>query len=269
MKYRLFLSDFDGTLVRSDGSVSERNIKAIAAYRSAGGIFAVVTGRMLASIRPRLFELGLSDGLVVAFQGAQVADIRTGRLLKDGGFAEEETLGILRFLEENDLHIHIYAGESMYVNRRNALLEMYERITRVKGILSDMPLSDYVKAHHLKVIKMLVMCDPADRPRVEELLSRRFGSEYYVTCSSPYLVEIMPKGESKAAAVPFLSEYYKIPVSEIAAIGDQKNDIPLVQAAGGKFAVANAVEELRSIATVVPSFEEDGVAYAIEKYAMG
>ena len=54
MKYDVFLSDFDGTLVRSDGTVSETNKAAIARYRAAGGIFAIVTGRMLAAIMPRL-----------------------------------------------------------------------------------------------------------------------------------------------------------------------------------------------------------------------
>ena len=66
MKYPLFLSDFDGTLVRSDGTISEGNQRAIAAYRKAGVTFAVCTGRMLTSILPRLKELGIEDGLVSA-----------------------------------------------------------------------------------------------------------------------------------------------------------------------------------------------------------
>ena len=66
----------------------------------------------------------------------------------------------------------------------------------------------------------------------------------------------------------FLSKYYGIPPCEIAAIGDMNNDIPLVAAAGGKFAVANAEEGLKRIACVVPACEDDGVAYALEHYAM-
>ena len=268
MNYELFISDVDGTLVRADGTISGRNIEAIAAYREAGGIFAVCTGRMLASIRPRLKDLGLDDGIVIAFQGAQVADIATGKLLKDDAFTREQALEVLCFMEENDLHVHAYAGERMLVNRQNALLEAYETMCRVKGDFSDMPLSERVVQENLRIVKMLVMCSADEQPKVEELLLKRFGETYYVTCSSEYLVEIMPKGQSKAAAVAFLSNYYKVPVEKIAAIGDQKNDIPLVASAGGKFAVANAVKELKEFATVVPSVEEDGVAYAIEKYAM-
>ena len=89
MKYKIFLSDFDGTLVRADGTISEANKRAIAAYRAAGGVFAVCTGRALSSILPRLAELGLKEGLVVAYQGATVADIATGALLKNEGFSRE------------------------------------------------------------------------------------------------------------------------------------------------------------------------------------
>ena len=91
---------------------------------------------------------------------------------------------------------------------------------------------------------------------------------YYWNGSSGWLVEIMPKGQTKAAAIGFLSEYYHIPREEIAAIGDQENDLPMLAEAGGKFAVANGVDALLRIAQKVPSNEEDGVAYAIEHYVL-
>ncbi len=268
MKYRLFVSDFDGTLVRDDGTISQKNIDAIAKYRKAGGIFAVCTGRMLSSIRGRLKELGLEEGLVVAFQGAQIADIATGKLLKDDSFSEEDALEVVRFLEAQNLHIHIYVGEELYANRRDGLLDAYEKICRVTGVVPDMPLSDMVASKHMRVTKALVMCMPEDQQKVKHMLDKKFGEKYFVTLSSEWLVEIMPKGQTKAAAIGFLSDYYQIPREEIAAIGDQENDIPMIEAAGGKFAVASGVETLRRIATVVPSCEEDGVAHAILHYAM-
>lgn len=268
MKYRLFVSDFDGTLVRADGTVSKRNIAAIAAYRKAGGIFAVCTGRMLTSIRLRLKELGLEEGLVVAFQGAQIADIATGKLLRDAAFSHEDALEVIRFLEDRDVHFHIYSGEELYANKRDGLLEAYEKICGVKGTVPDLLLSDMVALNHMRVTKALVMCMPEEQQKVKVCLEEKFGEKYFITLSSEWLVEIMPKGQTKAAAIGFLSEYYKIPREEIAAIGDQENDVPMLNAAGGKFAVASGVGALKRIATVVPSCEEDGVAYAIEHYAM-
>lgn len=79
------------------------------------------------------------------------------------------------------------------------------------------------------------------------------------------MIEIMPKGQNKGEAIRFLSEYYGIPVDQIAAVGDQLNDLPMLEAAGGKFTVKNGADELKAIAEVIPSNEEDGVAYLLEK----
>lgn len=269
MRYPLFVSDFDGTLVRSDGSISKRNIEAIANYRAAGGVFAVCTGRMLVSILPRLKELGLEEGYVVAFQGAQIYDLSRRTLVKDSAFREEEALGVIRFLERAGLHIHIYAEEKLYANRRDGLLEAYEKVCGVKGIVPEGSLSDMVASNHMRIVKILSMQEPSERRRVYDMLRAAFGSRYDVVCSSEWLVEVMPKDQTKAEAVRFLANAYGLPKEKVAAIGDQENDLSMLLAAGGRFAVANAVEELKAVATVVPSFEEDGVAYAIENYAMG
>ena len=59
IKYRLIVSDFDGTLVRQDGTVSEKNIKVINEYIEAGGIFVISTGRVPAGILPQARRMGL------------------------------------------------------------------------------------------------------------------------------------------------------------------------------------------------------------------
>lgn len=269
MKYRIFLSDFDGTLVCADGAVSEENRRAVAAYRAAGGIFAVCTGRMLSSILPRLKELGIEEGLVVAYQGATIADVRTGELLKNDGFAAKDALRILGFLEGEGRHVHVYTVDELYSNRDDDALRIYEKICGVKAhIVRGETLSAFVRRENLRVVKLLAMVEPEERRPLMRALRETFGDGFYVTTSSDRLVEVMPAGQSKAAAVDYLSARYHVPPEEIAAIGDQLNDLPMVARAGGKFAVANAEEELKSIARVVPSAEENGVAAALQ-IAMG
>ena len=265
MKYRIFLSDFDGTLVRADGTISQANKDAIAAYRAAGGVFAVCTGRMLASILPRLKELGIEDGLVVAYQGATIADVRTGALLKNDGFEQADALRILDLLEDDGHHAHVYTVQDVYCNRDDDALRAYERVCGVKArIVRGERLSARVKRERMRVVKILAMVEPDARRPLMEKLKKALGDGFYVTTSSDCLVEVMPAGQSKAAAVDFLSAYYHVPRAEIAAIGDQLNDVPMVARAGGRFAVGNAEPELKAIARVVSSVEEDGVAEALQ-----
>lgn len=269
MKYRLFISDFDGTLVRDDGTVSERNKSAIARYTAAGGIFAVCTGRMLSSILPRVRELGFTEGIVAAFQGATIADIATGELLKNDCFLQQDALKAVRLLESKKLHIHVYTVDEMFVNVRDEGLEAYERICRVKGTLVNEPLSRKIERENTRVVKMLAMVMPQERYALKEALQKELGEAFYVTVSAEYLVEVMPKGQNKGLAVDFLSRKYRILREEIAAMGDQLNDIPMLERAGGKFTPRNGEEELKKIAVTVASNEEDGVAEAILKYALG
>ena len=265
MKYPLFLSDFDGTLVRMDGTVSEENRRAIERYREAGGIFAVCTGRGLTSIVPRLADVGMREGLVVAYQGATIADIATGKLLKDDGFTREQAIKAAKLLEEGSRHVHIYTLDKLYSNVDDEALAMYEKICRVKAeIVTDMPLSELIVKKDLRIIKELAMVEKKDRRPLAEWLEPRLGKEFFVTCSSDFLVEVMPAGQSKAAAVDFLCGYYHIPREKCAAIGDQLNDLPMIERAGGRFAVANAEAALLSRARVVASVEENGVAQALE-----
>lgn len=262
MKYRLFCSDFDGTLVRADGTISDETKKEIARYTAAGGVFTVVTGRMTSSILPRVREFA-SEGIVISYQGAVISDIKTGKILKNACFEEEDALGAVRLLEEGNQHIHVYTGEGLFVNRRDEMLDEYERICAVTGTVVE-DLSAWLLKTHPPVIKILVMIEPEKRLALKDELVEKLGAKYFVTCSNEWLVELMPAGQDKGSAIRFLSEYFHVPKAEIAAIGDQLNDLPMLMEAGGKFAVSNAQEELKKLAFIVKSCEEDGVAEALK-----
>lgn len=268
MKYNLFISDFDGTLVRADGTISEHTKEVIAKYRARGGIFTVCTGRMVPSILPRARELGITSGPVIAFQGSVVYDMGTEQVLSSGHFPLQAALPLIRMLEEENLHIHIYTLWHLYTNIRDEMLALYEKVCGVRCEVPDCPLSEFAAREKPDIVKVLVMVEPEKREALRERLSQSLGEEYYVTSSSEWLVEVMPAGENKGKAVTFLSQYYHIPKERIAAAGDQLNDLPMLEAAGGKFAVSNGVEALKRAATVIPSNEEDGVAYALEQYVM-
>ena len=263
MRYKLFCSDFDGTLVRADGTISERTKEEIARFCHEGGIFTVVTGRMTSSILPRVREFA-KEGIVISYQGAVVSDIRTGATLKSNTFDLESALKAVRLLEEEDHHIHIYTRDGLYANRRDEMLNEYERVCAVQAEVLREKLSDWLLRTKQGVIKIVVMIDPAQRDALFHRSKAALGEKYYVTCSHDWLVEYMPAGHDKGGAIRYLSEYFHIPKEEICAIGDQLNDLPMLEAAGGKFAVANAQEELKRMARVVTSNEEDGVAIALK-----
>lgn len=267
IKYPLIISDFDGTLLRSDGTISETTKKKIDEYIAVGGTFGICTGRMFTSILPRARELGLK-GLVASYQGSVITDIESGALLVDGYIPAEAAAEICKVFEKLDLHIHVYTLNEFYVNRRDEALEVYEKICNVKGnVIEKEPLSAFVFRNALKIRKVLAIVRIEDKKRIFKTVSDELGEKFYVTYSTANLVEVTGRTYSKGTAVKFMAEYYGVPIERTVAAGDSLNDLPMLQAAGLGLAVKNADEALKDKVQSFPfSNDEDAIGNIIESY---
>lgn len=270
LNYPLIVSDFDGTLVNKDGTISLENSKAIQEYIASGGKFAISTGRLPAGILPRAKELGLS-GMVCACQGAIIMDIESKALVSSARLPFKTTLQIVKKMEEMGLHIHIYDLWDFYSNTDDDALKIYENAVRGKAkLVLDKPLSQFVEENGFESYKVLAMVRKEDNQRVLEELQKANFEGCEVTRSSNYLVEVINANYSKGTAVEFLADYYGVPLDRTIAIGDQQNDLPMIEKAGLGIAVQNADEGLKQSADCVLEFtnEESAVAKIINKYAL-
>lgn len=268
INYRLIVSDFDGTLVRQDGTVSERNIKAINNYIEAGGIFAISTGRVPAGILPQARKLGLK-GLVSCCQGTVILDIESGKELFDRRLSLKTTLAACHKMEEMGLHIHAYDLWEYYSNADDGMLKGYEKITGVKAkLVLDRKLSEFIEEKGLRAYKLLAMVEPEDSERTIAELSAANLPDCAVTKSSPFLAEVVNDKCSKGSAVLFLAEHYGIEIEKTVGIGDNYNDMPMIEAAGLGAAVGNAEDALKQRADYIceNTNETDAVAEVIEKF---
>ena len=269
MQYKMIVSDFDGTLRRSEGGISEGNTQAIRDYVAAGGVFALCTGRMISSILPYAKQLGL-EGFVVAYQGAIIQDIATGTSLRDARIPNADAVSICRFLESEGQHIHVYDGDIFYVNMDDEFRFWYERACAVRGVLTSPDISQTVEKQKIRPHKILVACAAERRGAVYAELSARFGKEFYVTTSTENLVEITAKGCNKGDALAYMADSLHIPLRETIAVGDNYNDLPMLRAAGLGVAVMNGEQALKDAADfVTKTCDEDGVGYVIRKFGLG
>lgn len=269
LRYSLIVSDFDGTLVNNDGTISDINKKAITDYIAAGGAFAISTGRMPSGILPRARELGLK-GMVSCCQGAIIMDIESGEAILQERIPFETTLQICRKMEEMNLHIHLYDLWDYYANMDDDALKFYENAVKTKAkLVLDKPLSQFVEEKALSSYKVLAMVETEDNKRVyDELLKEPFiGCS--LTKSSENLVEVINSKYTKGTAVEFLANYYNTSLEQTIAIGDQHNDLPMILKAGLGVAVKNADELLQSSANYVcdATNNEGAIARIIEKFA--
>ena len=269
IKYKLIVSDFDGTLLTSTDEILQSVKSAISEYVACGGIFAVCTGRMLCSILPRVRELGLK-GIVVAHQGTVIAEIESGKILKYGGLESSDVSVICKSIEKFGHCVNVYSGDVIYTDlpKHNKYLNQYEKIIGVEAhSVTEMPLSEYVLKNNLFCQKVASLLPQSERDALYNNLLKDLGERFDVTCSASVLVEISPRSDNKGEALKFIANYFNIDISSTVAIGDNLNDLSMVKASGVGVAVENATQALKDAADFVTvSNDEGAVAKIIEKF---
>ena len=268
INYPLIISDFDGTLVNDDGTISEKNKNAIAQYVAAGGTFAISTGRLPSGILERAKELGLK-GTVCCCQGAIILDIESKDVIMEGRLSLESTIAACKKMEALGLHIHAYDLWDFYANMDDEPLKMYEHLVKTKAkLVLDQPLSQFIQEKKLRAYKLLAMVEPQRNDAVLKILSEEAFDGCDVTKSASFLVEVVNNRYSKGTAVEFLAKHYGVPIEKVIAVGDQINDMPMIEKAGLGIAVQNADEVLKVKADYVceQTNEESAIASIIEKF---
>ncbi|MDE7380154.1 MAG: Cof-type HAD-IIB family hydrolase [Clostridia bacterium] len=265
---KLIVSDFDGTLANSDNEVTEEVISAINGYIADGGIFAVCSGRILPSILPRVREMGLK-GLVIACQGSVIADIETGEIIRSVTFTANQTAEICAVLERLETNVQAYYIDGFYSDlpADEKHLKLYESIIGVNSDHVKEKLSTYAKRGEVTFNKVATLCRPDEQEKLYSDLVKALGDKYDVTCSAKALIEVSPYGETKGKALRFLSEYYGVPQNLTCAVGDNLNDLSMIEEAGYGVAVGNASNGLKAKAKYITvSCDENAVARVIEEF---
>ncbi|MBQ8229563.1 MAG: HAD family phosphatase [Clostridia bacterium] len=267
INYRLIVSDFDGTLLKNDGTISEYTRERIRKYIADGGHFAVSTGRMPSGILPQVKDLGLT-GLVSCGQGSVILDIESGKPVFECTMPNAVAVQVCEAMEKLGLHIQVFGFSEYYANMDDEALKWYESAVKTKGIVvTDKPISAFVKETGMKPYKILAIVEPKDNERILNAIQAAGFTGCYVTKSSERLVEVGNANASKGRAVEYLAKYYETGLDKTVAVGDQLNDLSMILTAGLGIAVKNAVDELKKQATVLGySNDEDAIAKIIENY---
>jgi len=297
---RLIAIDMDGTLLHSDGHVSERNLAALRAAETNGIEIAIATGRrhcyamrVLRELnRPTHTALVSSNGTVIRTLGSELLHrehmpVETARWLCEHVKEFRGTL-VLTFDKvksdgEDERGALVCEGVEELNESIGRWMEVNEpyiaHVTPIEQALDDAALIQMMLCgpiERMREAEAHLLTDPritnVDRecaPGIEVTLHR---TEY------PHrdlcIMDILPAGCSKASALLRLAELRRIEASDILAIGDNWNDVPMLQMAGRAAVMANAPPDLRALSAergwlIAPSNDEDGVASVIEDLLVG
>ena len=256
---RLAAIDLDGTLLRSDGSVSARSRDALAAARSRGVTIVFVTARHPASTARIAGQAGVG-GFAICSNGATVFDLDTGRVVRERVLESQAAARLVQALRERVPGI-LFAVESRAEMAFEPEFRAWDwkppegtRFADALELVAD-PVTRLIARHadyELEVLAALV----------RELA----GDSAAVVVPGTWTVELSAVGVSKASALAELCDELGLTAADVVAFGDFLNDLPMLAWAGHAVAVANAHPDvIAEVDEVTASNDEDGVALVLER----
>ncbi len=259
--YDLIALDLDGTLLNSHESISDRNQRAIGSALLAGVRVVMVTGRGAETPIRLSRELGLNVPVICA-HGALTEDFLSGKVLGHIPVPLKHSVPMLEYAEKNNLSAAAYSGETFY---------------RIKGsnvYMKDMTGPDWAEvATFAEVLStaptFLRFLGTESVHAIRNEFGRlplAFKHESWGTFEE---MAVTSRNATKERALADLCRDFEIKADRVLAIGDSRNDVPMLKWAGLGIAMANSLPEvLEAIPVHTGSNDEDGVAEAIERYVL-
>jgi Cof subfamily protein (haloacid dehalogenase superfamily) len=257
----LIALDLDGTLLNSDEHVSPRNRQAIKSALEQGMRVVLVTGRGVDMPVRISRELGLNLP-VICCHGALTKDFGANKTLVHIPVPLQYAKAMIEYAETHRLQIAVYVEEFFY------------RLTGSTIYMADMTGPAWKEvASFMEVLSEAPTFVRFLGSEAVEAMKREFGdlplNFRYESWGDFLECAVLNREAGKQQALARLCADFQITRDAVLAIGDSRNDVPMLQWAGTGVAMGNALPEVKqAVRIVTASHDQDGVALAIERFAL-
>ena len=258
------LADVDGTLVNRAKVVTPRAIEAIERLHEIGVLFAITSGRPPRGMRMLVHPLEMR-GPMAAFNGGVVV-MPDMTIIDERAIPADVAPAVIDEIRAHGLYAWIYSGAEWYVTDPLAPHAARESST-VQFQPTVVPSYDGLLDRVVKIVG--VSDDHGLVANCESALQQEFGTHASAARSQPHYVDVTHPTANKGVVVERMSQFYQIPLEQIATLGDQPNDVLMFERSGMSVAMGNASEDVQGAATyVTASNEDEGFAKAIEEFIL-
>ncbi len=271
MGIQLLALDIDGTIAGESNTVREPVRKAVAAAKAKGIRVAIATGRMFRSAR-RFAEAIGTDLPIISYNGAWIKDPVTETVHWHRPVGRDLATELLDYFERPEwrstVSVHFYIDDKLYVRELSDASRRYSERSGIEAIA----VGDLRETLHTEPTKILALsADAAEIARVTAGLKQRYGpDELYCTRSVATFIEACHPQVNKGEAIRFLAQkMLGLRPENVMAVGDNFNDLEMLQYAGLGVAMGSAPEAVKAAAKwVAPDVEADGAAAAIARFLL-
>lgn len=267
---KLLVVDIDGTIAGESNQISQPVKQAIFAAQAKGVQVAIATGRMYRSALRFHTEINSTLPLL-AYQGAWIQDPHTQQLHRHWPVSSQTAHQLLDYFEQPKLRsllsVHFYINDQLYVREITPETQIYSERSGIEAIA----VGDLRQVLTTEPTKVLALSDDTDI--IDQLLgnlSQQYTpAELYLTKSVATFFEATNPLVNKGTGVRYLAELLCLQPANVMTIGDNFNDVEMLEYAGIGVAMGNAPAEVKASAQwVAPSVEQDGAAAAIKEFLL-
>ncbi len=257
----MLVSDFDDTLYGSDFHVSEIDKTAIRSFMAQGGLFTVATGRARKTFSPQveLEDIPMNAPAILS-NGATVFNYQTNQIVRRTYLPDrlkDDIRDVCRQFPQ--LGFEAYYQNEIFVYNPNQVTEMH--MARVGMDYTEISIDQLP----LPITKMILQQSPEYLKQVQSYMVDKVGDSYEVIFSNRVLLELTAKGSHKGGSALWVADLMGISPDHLYCVGDNQNDLPMLQAAKIGFAPENCNQILKDWgARIVRSCDDGCVASVIE-----
>lgn len=289
--YKFVAIDLDGTLLNSYGEVTPATKEALLKAKEKGVEIVLSSGRPISSTESLARELGV-DNYLISGNGAAVYDIQNQKLIWDRFLTKEQVLNIAKLCEENSFFYNVYTEDEVIASSLNYNVLFYhkenlkkieEKRTHINVVQN---IAKYIeesgKDKFLKItvcdesqfifnsiMKRLKLIDGIDVLETEYMSRKKIKSGTEDISIQYFYTEVTNKNVNKWSAIEFLLKMLNINKEEVLAIGDNMNDIEMIQNAGLGVVMGNSNPKMKEIADeIVSDNNSEGVLEAFNKFIL-
>jgi len=266
-RYRLLVVDIDGTLLDKNGTICAEDKEALTRVSKSGIRVSLSTGRVVQACRKILGQLSL-DGYHIFFDGALAADPQTGEEVYVEPINRELVGQLIDYARKNKLDLELYSATQYFIER-----ETWASDIRYKFFNLQPTIIDFARVRQERIIKGAITAfSPEEKARTDIIYRQLCNSLSFSWTKTPAypevdFINVLAHDVSKGKALETLAAHLGISLTEVIAIGDGSNDIPLLSKAGLAVAMDNATDELKAVADYgTLDVDHNGVAMAVNKF---
>ncbi len=264
--YKAVFIDMDGTLLKSDHTVSDANKNVIKELQEKNILTVLISARPLHGILPISNGVITAATPVVSLNGGYI--IHHNKIIYESAVALKDAISIHNEISHYQVSPMYYSQMVWFAEKDDDRVKKEQKITPVKIIVQPFAKTiQFWEENKSGPNKILIAGDKNLINEIEARLKVLHEGKLNIYKSQPSYLEVMSMEASKANAIRFLIDRYGIRQEEIIAIGDNYNDQSMIEFAGTGVAMGNAPDQIKAVADyVTDTNNSDGVAKAIRHF---